>query len=296
MNKFIILILLSFVMPLTAQTKSTYTYAIKGLDTLKIDVYTPKNIKSGTKLPALIWMHGGGFSIGSRDYTVDAQLNEAVTKYGYIGISISYRLLRKNTETQFGCLCPKEVKMETFKQASLDYLDAAAFVVQNSNMLNVDTTKIIAGGSSAGAEGALNSVFMRSYFAENLIKYEAVKFAGVLSFAGAVVNANYITRENAVPSVLYHGTDDNLVPFASAAHHLCTSDKPGYFMLDGSKTIADKLDELETSYYFNIVKGGRHEVAKIPMDALDEIFEFFDHTVLNNEVIQTKVIKTKASK
>ena len=280
-------------MPVLAQIKTTYIYTIKELDTLKLDVYSPINLEKGTKLPTLLWMHSGGFSIGSRDYIDDAQLCEAVTKFGYIGISISYRLLRKNTETQFGCSCPKEDKLETFKQATLDYLDAAAFVVENADFLQVDASKIIAGGSSAGAEGILNSVYMREYFTDSLKKYDKVKFAGVFSAAGALVNSNYITKANAVPSVLYHGTDDNLVPFASASHHLCDTKKPGYLMLDGSKIIAEKLDALESSYYLNIVKGGKHEVSKIPFDDLDKIFNFFDRTILNSEIIQTKIIKTK---
>ncbi|CAH8283575.1 acetyl esterase/lipase [Mariniflexile fucanivorans] len=293
MKYIVVIIFLSFASPFLAQTKTTYTYNIKEKDTLKLDVYRPENIEVNTKLPTLLWMHGGGFSIGSRDYVDDAQLCGAVTKFGYIGISVSYRLLRTGSETQFSCLCPKVDKIETFKQATIDYLDAAAFVVENAEMLNVDTTKIIAGGSSAGAEGILNSVYMKPYFVDNLNKYEDVKFAGVLSFAGAVVNASYITKANALPSVLFHGTADQLVPFASAPHHLCDPEKPGYLMLDGSKIIAEKLDAFETSYYFKIVKGGMHEVAKIPMDELDEIFEFFEKTVLNSEVVQTKIIKTK---
>ena len=294
MKKFIVIALTLLSVSLQAQIKTTFTYKIVGLDTLKLDVYTPINLEKNSKLPTLLWMHGGGFSIGSRDYKDDAKLCEAVTKYGYIGISISYRLLRKNTKTQFGCLCPKEDKMETFKQATIDYLDAAAFVVENAKILQIDTSKIIAGGSSAGAEGILNSVYMREYFTDSLKNYKKIKFAGVFSAAGALVNANYITKSNAVPSVMFHGTDDNLVPFANAPHHLCDAEKPGYFILDGSKIIAEKLDALETSYYFNIVKGGKHEVSTIPFDDLDKIFKFFEQTVLNNEVIQTKIIKTKS--
>ena len=276
------------------QTKSTYTYAIKGNDSLKLDVYRPSNVKELDTLPVLLWMHGGGFAIGSRDFVNDAQLCNYAAQNGYIGISISYRLLRKAMPTQFGCDCPKEDKLETFKQAAIDYLDAAAFVVENAKILQADTTKIIAGGSSAGAEGILNAVYMREYFADNLEKYKKVSFAGVFSCAGALVNADYITKENAIPSVLFHGTKDQLVPFATASHHFCDTDNPGYLMLDGSEVIVEKLDEFETSYYFNIVKDGGHEVSTIPFDDLSKIFKFFEQTVLNNEVIQTKVIKTKA--
>jgi len=293
LNQLITAIILLLSLSLLSQTKTTYTYAIKGLDTLKLDVYTPENVVAGSKLPTLLWMHGGGFFMGSLDQADNAKLCSTITKYGYIGISISYRLLRKNTETKFGCLCPKEDKMETFKQASIDYLDAAAFIVKNASLLHVDTSKIIAGGSSAGAESILNAVYMREYFAENLQNYSDVKFAGVLSLAGAMIDSNYITQANALPSVLFHGTDDTLVPFASGSHHLCAPEKPGYLMLDGSKVIVEKLDALETSYYFNVVKGGRHEVSNIPFFQLDHIIDFFNSTVLNNKVIQTKVIENK---
>jgi len=293
MRHFITSCLLLFVLQLSAQTKTTYTYSIKGKDTLKLDVYTPENIKSGDKLPTLLWMHGGGFSGGSRDYKDDAQLCQYAAQNGYIGISISYRLLRKGTKTGFGCDCPKEEKLNVFKQAAIDYLDAAAFVVNNAEELQIDSNFIIAGGSSAGAEGTLNAVFMREHFTDDLEKYKDVKFSGMFSCAGAVVNANYITKENAIPSVFYHGTEDNLVPFANAPHHYCNPEKPGFLYLDGAKVIVEKLETLETSYYFNIVKGGKHEISAIPFEELNMVFNFFERTILNNEVIQTKIIKTK---
>ncbi|WP_257014075.1 alpha/beta hydrolase [Winogradskyella undariae] len=272
----------------------TYTYAIKGEDTLKMDVFTPKNIKMDEKLPVLLWMHGGGFSGSNRAFTDDNRLVKYVAQeQNYIGVSIDYRLLRKNKATGFGCDCPKNEKLETFKQAAIDYLDAAKYLIAQAGQLQIDVTKIIAGGSSAGAEGSLNAVFMKDYFVENKEVYANVKFAGVFSCAGAVVDASYILKENAIPAVLYHGTDDNYVPFANESHRLCNSKQPGYLRLDGSEIIAAKLQELEKSYYFHIVKGAGHEIARIPSEDFGKIFNFFKRTVLNNEVIQTKVIQTK---
>ncbi|WP_053989863.1 alpha/beta hydrolase [Mangrovimonas sp. TPBH4] len=293
MKHFITFCFLLLALPFSAQVKNTYTYAIKGDDTLKMDVYTPKNIKSGDKLPTLLWMHGGGFVGGARDFKDDAQLCEYAAQNGYIGISISYRLLRKGTKIGFGCDCPKEEKMNVFKQAAIDYLDAAKYVVDHAEKLHVNTNYIISGGSSAGAEATLNAVFMREYFTDGLENYKAVTFAGMFSCAGAVMNAEYITKSNAVPSVFYHGTDDDLVPFSSAPHHYCAPEQPGYLLLDGAEVIVEKLETLETPFYFNIVKGGRHEISAIPFEDLDKVFSFFESTVLNNEVIQTTIIKTK---
>ncbi|QNK79123.1 alpha/beta hydrolase [Winogradskyella sp. PAMC22761] len=272
----------------------TYTYAIKGEDTLKMDVFTPKNIKMDEKLPVLLWMHGGGFSGSNRAFPDDNRLVKYVAQeQNYIGVSIDYRLLRKNKATGFGCDCPKNEKLETFKQAAIDYLDAAKYLIAQAGQLQIDVTKIIAGGSSAGAEGSLNAVFMKDYFVENKEVYANVKFAGVFSCAGAIVDASYILKANAIPAVLYHGTDDNYVPFANESHGLCNSKQSGYLRLDGSKIIAAKLQELEKSYYFHIVKGAGHEIARIPSEDFGKIFNFFKRVVLNNEVIQTKIFQTK---
>jgi acetyl esterase/lipase len=292
MKHLILPFLILFVLDVSAQTKITYTYAIKGVDTLKLDVYTPRIINKTETLPVLLWMHGGGFAGGTKDNKDEQELCEYAANNGYISVSISYRLLRKGTETGFGCDCPKQDKLNTFKQASIDYLDAANYIVNNSEKLRIDTTKIIAGGSSAGAEAILNAVYMKEYFVEDLSSYDRIDFAGVFSLAGAVVNADYITNENALPTALFHGTDDNLVPFGTAPHHYCDPSKPGYIILDGSETISKKLDELGASYYFYKVIGGKHELSSIPFDQLNAVFSFFDKTILNSEIIQTKIITT----
>ncbi len=279
-----------------AQKMETYIYAIKGMDTLRMDVFSPKKIKKADRLPVLLWMHGGGFSGNNRFDIADNKLVKYVAKdHNYIGVSIDYRLLRKGKATGFGCDCSKDEKLETFKQAAIDFLDAAQFLVERADELHIDTSKLIAGGSSAGAEGSLNAVFMRDYFIDDKSKYENVSFAGVFSCAGAVVDASYITYENAIPSVFFHGTDDQLVPFGSASHHHCEPTKDGYLILDGSSEIATQLENLETSFYFNIVKGGQHEISAIPFLELDKIFNFFERTIINNEIIQTKIIKDKPS-
>ena len=295
MKKGVILIFMMFGISLVySQAKlNTYIYAIKGTDTLKMDVYSPKKVKKNDSIPVLLWMHGGGFSGGNRDNSGEVKLAEMAAEKGYLGISISYRLARKGQPTGFGCDCPKADKMQTFKNAAQDFMDAAKFIHDNKQMLGADPTKIIAGGSSAGAEAMLNAVFMREYFMDDLKKYDQVKFAGLFSLAGAMVNADYITATNALPSVFFHGTADNLVPFATAPHHYCEPDKKGYIILDGSATIVDKLTELEMPYYFHKVIGGKHELSGIPFDYLEAVFDFFDKTIFKGEVLQIVKIMRK---
>ena len=294
MKKFLIYLFLFSTYLTFAQVKmTTYTYAIKGLDTLKMDVYTPKNMKKSDSVPVLLWMHGGGFVGGDRAYTSEKKLAELAANNGYLGVFISYRLSRKGQLTGFGCDCPKSEKLLTFKNAAIDFLDAAKFIYQNKNVFGADTTKIIAGGSSAGAEGMLDAVYMREYFVDDLKPYQNIKFAGVFSLAGAMVNADYITMNNALPSAFFHGTADNLVPYGSSAHHECSADRVGYLMLDGSATIVDKLKKLEKPYYFYKVIGGKHELSSIPFEHLDDVFTFFDETIVKKEIIQTVKIVNK---
>ncbi len=282
-----------FTMVVFSQNKATYTYNIKGSDTLKLDVYTPDDINKNDRLPVVLWMHGGGFSGGSRANVDEVKFMEYLTKNGYIGISISYRLLLKDSKTGSGCNCPKTFKLDIFRQAAIDYLDAAKYIVEHKTKLQVDPTKIVAGGSSAGAEGVLNAVYQKHFFVDDTSKYESINFAGVMSLAGALVNASYISEENAIPTVLFHGTEDNLVPVGKAPHHYCKPDRLGYMILEGSEIIANKLHELDASYYFHKVVGGRHELCQIPFSELDNILDFFDKTINKNEVIQTKHIIQK---
>lgn len=271
---------------------TTYTYAVKGMDTLQMDVYTPKKMKKNDSIPVMLWMHGGGFVSGNRNYPSEVKLAELSAENGYLGVSISYRLTRKGQAAGFGCDAPKAEKLMTFKYAAIDFMDAAKFIYDNKVLLGADPTKIIAGGSSAGAEGMLNAVYMREYFIDDLKNYEHVKFAGVFSLAGAMVNADYVTKANAVPSVFFHGTADQLVPFASAPHHKCKPERKGYLLLDGSAVIVDKLVELEMPYYFHKVIGGKHELSSIPFDQLTEVFNYFDQTIMKREIIQTtKIIR-----
>ncbi|WGD33567.1 alpha/beta hydrolase [Olleya sp. YS] len=287
-----ILILISF--STQAQHMKTFTYATKGLDTLKMDVYTPKNIKSTDRLPVIIWMHGGGFSSGTRNGTDEKNITEFATTRGYIGVSISYRLLRLGADTGFGCNCPKEDKLFTFNQAVLDFLDATNFIYQNSTMLQVDTTKIIAAGSSAGAETILNAVYMKSYFLSNPSDYKNINFAGVISYSGALLDVNYITDKNAIPTVLIHGDKDKVVPFGTAPHQNCHPTKSGYLMLDGSNTIAEKLKILKKPYYLNIITNGNHDAANMQVEQLESIFDFLSATIFENEILQiTKYIAAK---
>ena len=264
--------------------KSTHVYAVKGKEELAFDLYQPDLVSDTTKRMALIWMHGGGFAGGTRDNKEEVQLMEMAAKKGYVAISISYRLTRKGKS--FSCDASRAEKMETFRAASEDLWDAIAFAADNHVEFNIDTSKMIIGGSSAGAEGVLNAVYMRDWLYEGSNRYEAIKPAMVFSLAGAMIDIRYLNKENAVPAIFFHGTKDNLVPYATAPHHFCKHTDIGYIWLDGSRTIANHLKELDQSYMLYTAVNAGHEMASIPLDKMEMVFHFFDQVINEGKTIQ----------
>jgi predicted esterase len=294
---FILLLLLSF--SISAQQRfidesfqlqktETKTYATKEGEELKLDIYQPKNDTMQHR-PVIIFMHGGGFAGGTRTNPAEVNFAETAAKKGYVAVQISYRLTRKGQS--FGCDYEASGKRETFKMAAEDFMDAVNFMVKNKEEYNINPAKIIVGGSSAGAEAVLNAVYNEKLMFQDFSKYQNFDFAGVFSLAGAIVDARYITEENAVPGVFFHGTEDNLVPYATAPHHWCDLDQPGYIILDGSKTITEKLKKLNTSYLLYSFEGGKHEHSGMPFAHFPEVFHFFNSVFLNGENQQIEVWK-----
>lgn len=268
--------------------KSTYTYASKAGEDLDLDVYSPVNDTAVSK-PLIIFMHGGGFSGGSRTSEGEVKFAEAAARKGYVAVQISYRLTRQGKS--FGCDYDAEGKVQTFQMAAEDFMDAVNFLVQEKEQFNIDPQQIIAGGSSAGAEAVLNAVYNERLMFRDLSSYYNFKFAGVFSLAGAVVDARYITEENAVPGIFFHGTEDNLVPYATGPHHWCERENPGYIILDGSRTITERLKGLDTSYMLYSFEGGKHEHSGMPVEYFPEIFRFFKEVFLDGEKKQVEVVK-----
>lgn len=259
----------------------TYTYSTKDGENLKLDIYLPQ-YDSETERATIVYVHGGGFSTGKRDSEDIKEFCSQLAGYGYVVASISYRLTRKDKPGAFGCDCPANEKLNTFQAAVEDVQDATFFLIENREKFGINPQKIILAGSSAGAETVLNTAYQPPY-CYGLIS-GPVSFAGVISMAGAIHNTISVYNESAVPSMLFHGTDDNLVPYATAPHHFCAEDKPGYIILHGSYTIAQKLEQLNTPYWLHTTCGGGHEMANKPMTGyFNEILEFCYNYVIKNE-------------
>ena len=117
--------------------------------TLQLDVYQPTG-DTVTSRPAIVWVHGGSFSCGSK--TSAELVDEATTfaKEGYVNVSINYRLESPGCSGSFSN-CGVAIQ-----EAAADAQTAVRYLRTNAATYGIDPNRIAIGGSSAGAITALN--------------------------------------------------------------------------------------------------------------------------------------------
>ncbi len=266
--------------------RETFTYAIIEDDTLQLDLYRSRTDTNSQK-PLLLYVHGGGFAGGTRDGERTATFANYLAQRGYAVISMSYRLTMKNKS--FSCDQPAPNKINTFLAAMQDIRRVVSLVHEQEAAWGIDLSKIVLAGSSAGAEAVLHEAYWPDEsLQDSMIQLPSdFRYAGVISLAGAIIDDQMISEQSAVPSLLFHGTCDNLVPYAIAAHHYCSPGDPGYMILHGGKSIADRLASLGKPYFLFTSCQGAHEWADVPMeDYLDYFVDFLYQDIMKGKFRQ----------
>ncbi len=248
----------------TTVDKQTFAYATVDGEVLYLDLYRAVG-DTEMKKPLILYVHGGGFSGGSRDGDNLVAFAEDFAKKGYAVASISYRLTMKGKS--FGCDQPAQNKIKTFQAAVQDIRQATKYVLDRKDEWGINPAQIVLAGSSAGAEAVVHAAYWKAAdLPANTVTLPAgFRYAGVISMAGAIVDLQLITETTAIPTMLFHGTCDNLVPYATAPHHYCQAGDPGYLILHGARSIADRLHDIGKPYYLFTSCNGRHEWAGKPL-------------------------------
>lgn len=101
---------------------------------IKLRLYWPRQAEAGEALPVLVFMHGGGWVIGSLE-SHDAPCRRLAGVAGCIVVSVAYRLAPEHH----------------FPAALEDCRAATAWVAENAGELGADPAWIAVGGDSAGA-------------------------------------------------------------------------------------------------------------------------------------------------
>jgi poly(3-hydroxybutyrate) depolymerase len=238
-----------------AQEMTTMVYHQYDSTALSLDFFKPKNTTQKA-FPLVIYVHGGGFSGGNR--TGGHNLGKYLAEKGIATASISYTLSQKGKG--FGCNVPQLDKIRTMQLAASETWQATQFLLSRAAELGFNPSQVFLAGSSAGAEAVLHTAYLdRVKYSLHQKPLDAnFKYAGLISGAGAIIDLGLITKENALPSMFFHGDADPLVPFNVASHHFCSPDSPGWMMLFGSSALATHLSNLNVSnHIYSFTGGGR---------------------------------------
>lgn len=140
-------------------------------DCLYLNVWTPAET-SGEKLPVMVWIHGGGFAMGST--SVPTYSGEELAKMGVIVVSIAYRV------GALGFMAHPELTAESEHHVSgnyglLDQIAGLEWVQSNIGAFGGDPGRVTIFGESAG--GISVSMLAASPLCEGL-------FTGAISQSG----------------------------------------------------------------------------------------------------------------
>ena len=198
-----------------------------GTANLQLDLYRPMDIGQGavpTHAPAIILIHGGGFTSGNKADL--AQAGNIFASFGYTVASINYRLAGSNPPLEpgpGGNLIPPSPPYATLpvpqganavNAAVADANKAMLWMRANAEVYDIDPNRIVIGGASAGAVTALLQAYNST--AETAPKV-------VLSYLGSMYGSEGSVQPGAAPAFIVAGANDNVVPPSGStdlANHL----------------------------------------------------------------------------
>ena len=240
----------------------TNVFAIKGQDTLRLDTYIDYTQPAPAEgRPVIIYIHGGGFTMGSRINAAQEIFCRHMAKEGFVAVSVDYRLAGMLNNADDGTVInPYGVQSvrESVTIACEDVVDATCFVLQQPAW-QVNPAQVSLAGGSAGAITTLTLVYDRCNGADYTQSLpEGFAYAGAISQAGAVgtLEPELVWKSTPCPMMFFHGTIDELVPRGKA-------DIAGTNFM-GTEYIAAQLKEMGIPHWVWLEPGADHVLAMKP--------------------------------
>ncbi|RKN80799.1 alpha/beta hydrolase [Ulvibacterium marinum] len=260
-----------FPIPETIKEYKDVTYKTLDSIALKLDIYHTKSLKG--KAPLIIFIHGGSWKKGNKDdYLV--YLTSYAEK-GYVTATVQYRL----------------AGVAKFPAQLLDVQDAVVWLKQNADAFHIDPGKVALVGGSAGGHLAMMNAFTNSSKTASDKDPFTPKVQALVNFYGPcdlidvaekdkptveyfigkseqeapelykAASPLYFITKMAPPTITFHGTLDELVPY------------------EQSDRLHEKLEELGVPSYYHKLEGWPHTLdASVKVNAyaqyhMDRFFE-----------------------
>ena len=249
---------------------------VKRDSSLYLDVYKPVNPREDKA--AVISLFGGGFYSGARDNREMKQVAQALLERGFTVISIDYR--RGFLDKEMVASHSKLLKLTDLFQycidiATEDCAAAVAWTCANAQMLDIDPSKIILTGSSAGAISVLQMDYCRANSLKQASELpEGWKPAAVIPYSGGIMchKSKLKYKTDPAPTMLMHGKKDKIVNYKSFGLPLSSK-------LFGSKKVDKAMKRQDIPHWFISFDDMGHEVAIWLPGSIDLFCTFVDLTL-----------------
>ncbi|ANU07387.1 alpha/beta hydrolase [Paraurantiacibacter namhicola] len=205
------------VSPAGARPEGVRTIAYGTHELQQFDLHAADDAESSAAVPAVIFVHGGGWQRGDKAAASHRAKAAHVTSLGYAFISVNYRLLpESDAEAQ-----------------AQDVAAAIAYVMENAAALGVDASRIVLSGHSAGAHLAGLVATDESLLAQH--GHSPASLAGVILLDGAAYDVEaQIAQADGRRADMYHaafGTQPDRWRELSPTAHVGGKDAPVFLLL-----------------------------------------------------------------
>lgn len=234
------------------RTQTGIKYADRPTGPLKLDIGFPIS-EDAAKRPAVLWLHGGAYALGTRQQM--SYMVEFTASLGYVSATADYRLTGEGAR-----LC----------DIYTDVRDAYLFLRNNASQFGIDPDRISVGGDSAGGHLALlvglkeptvRSIIdlygptdiVRLYNESRLTWKETVLLAPMGKSpqedpqTWRDLSPVNLVSSSSPPILILHGTADGIIPFSQA------------------ELLRDRLRQVGARFVFARVDGAGHGWLENPL-------------------------------
>lgn len=196
---------------------------------LKLWIFNPPNHNNSDKIPAIVFFFGGGWQGGTPEQFVPHC--RYLAERGMVAMVADYRVLSRHNVPAYKCIA--------------DAKSAVRWIRQHAQDLGIDQGRIAAGGGSAGGHLAAATAVLPKFDETNEDATISSKPNALLLFNPALILAPagidnpewnkklkdinqrfdaepkdvspyHNLKKGAPPTIIFHGTGDNTVPFNTA--------------------------------------------------------------------------------